>query len=259
MATSRDEKQLRAAWEGWHTISPPMRKDYQRFVELSNKGAQELGFADTGAMWRAKYDMPPDAFTTELDRLWDQVRPLYLKLHAYVRMKLRAEVRRRRAGERPDSGAPARQHLGAGLDEHLSARRAGERRSRLLAHRHSEERERSTPLEMVRDRRALLHVARLRAAAEDVLGALAVRAPARPRRRLPRQRLGHRRSQTTCASRCASSRRPRTSRRSITSSATTSISAPTRISRCSSATARTTASTRRSATRSRSRSRRNTS
>src|SRR5262245_30965112 len=67
MATSRNEKELRAAWEGWHTISPPMRKDYARFVELSNKGAKELGFADTGAMWRSKYDMPPDAFTKELD------------------------------------------------------------------------------------------------------------------------------------------------------------------------------------------------
>src|SRR5439155_22590 len=77
MRESRDEKKLRVAWEGWHTISPPMRKDYVRFVDLSNKGAKELGFADTGAMWRAKYDMPPDEFTKELDRLWGQVRPLY--------------------------------------------------------------------------------------------------------------------------------------------------------------------------------------
>src|SRR6185436_12506369 len=84
-----DEKTLRAAWEGWHTIAPPMRKDYQRFVELSNKGAKELGFPNTGAMWRSRYDMPPDDFTKELDRLWDQVRPLYLKLHAYVRLRLR--------------------------------------------------------------------------------------------------------------------------------------------------------------------------
>jgi peptidyl-dipeptidase A len=91
LASSRNEKEIRAAWEGWHTISPPIRKDYQRFAELSNKGAKELGFADTGAMWRAKYDMAPDAFTTELDRLWDQVRPLYLQLHAYVRMKLRGK------------------------------------------------------------------------------------------------------------------------------------------------------------------------
>src|SRR5438105_58318 len=89
MRASRNEKELRQAWEGWHTISPPMRKDYARFVELSNKGAKELGFADTGAMWRAKYDMPPDDFSKEVDRLWTQVRPLYLKLHAYVRMKLR--------------------------------------------------------------------------------------------------------------------------------------------------------------------------
>src|SRR5262245_34515398 len=81
MATQRDPKRLLEALEGWHTISPPMRADYMRFVELSNKGARELGFADTGAMWRAKYDMPPDEFTKELDRLWNQVRPLYLQLH----------------------------------------------------------------------------------------------------------------------------------------------------------------------------------
>ncbi len=91
MAESRSEPELRRVWEGWHTISPPMRKDYARFVELSNKGAKELGFADTGAMWRQKYDMPADDFTKELDRLWEQVRPLYVKLHAYVRMKLRAK------------------------------------------------------------------------------------------------------------------------------------------------------------------------
>jgi peptidyl-dipeptidase A len=106
LATSRDEKQLRAAWEGWHTIAPPMRKDYARFVELSNKGAKELGFADTGAMWRAKYDMPPDAFTKELDRLWDQVRPLYLKLHAYTRMKLREKY-----GDIVPAGGPIPAHL----------------------------------------------------------------------------------------------------------------------------------------------------
>jgi peptidyl-dipeptidase A len=91
MAESRSEPELRKVWEGWHTISPPMRKDYARFVELSNKGAKELGFVDTGAMWRQKYDMPADDFTRELDRLWEQVRPLYVKLHAYVRMKLRAK------------------------------------------------------------------------------------------------------------------------------------------------------------------------
>ncbi len=89
MASSRNAPELLDVWRGWHTISPPMRASYRRFVELSNKGARELGFADTGAMWRSKYDMPPDAFAREVDRLWEQVKPLYVSLHAYVRRKLR--------------------------------------------------------------------------------------------------------------------------------------------------------------------------
>jgi len=89
MAASRDPGQLLDVWRGWHTVSPPMRPSYRRFVELSNKGARELGFSDTGAMWRSKYDMPPDAFAREVDRLWEQVKPLYVSLHAYVRNKLR--------------------------------------------------------------------------------------------------------------------------------------------------------------------------
>ncbi len=88
-AESRDPKQLLDAWTGWHAISRPMRKDFARYVELANKGARQLGFADDGAMWRSKYDMPPDAFAKELDRLWDHVRPLYVSLHAYVRNRLR--------------------------------------------------------------------------------------------------------------------------------------------------------------------------
>jgi peptidyl-dipeptidase A len=89
MARSRDPKELLALWTGWHAVGAPMRADYARFVTLSNEGARELGFADAGAMWRSKYDMPPDAFARELDRLWEQVRPLYVALHTYVRWKLR--------------------------------------------------------------------------------------------------------------------------------------------------------------------------
>jgi peptidyl-dipeptidase A len=89
MAESRDPQQLLDVWRGWRTISPPMKSDFTRYVQLANKGARELGFADDGAMWRSKYDMPPDAFAKEVDRLWEQVKPLYVSLHAYVRGKLR--------------------------------------------------------------------------------------------------------------------------------------------------------------------------
>jgi peptidyl-dipeptidase A len=88
LAESRDPAALKEAWTGWHAIAKPIRKDFVRYVDLANKGARELGFKDNGAMWRAKYDMSPDEFARELDRLWEQVKPLYLSLHAYVRNRL---------------------------------------------------------------------------------------------------------------------------------------------------------------------------
>jgi len=89
LAESRDPAELLAVWKGWHAISPPIRKDYERYVELGNKGARELGYKDMGGLWRSKYDMPADDFAREVDRLWTQVRPFYDSLHAYVRWKLR--------------------------------------------------------------------------------------------------------------------------------------------------------------------------
>ncbi|HKO97632.1 MAG TPA: M2 family metallopeptidase [Pyrinomonadaceae bacterium] len=88
MANSRDPEELKRTWDGWHQISAPYRKNYSRFVELSNKGAREMGFKDTGAMWRSKYDMEPDAFASEMERLWLQVKPLYDSLYTYTRHKL---------------------------------------------------------------------------------------------------------------------------------------------------------------------------
>jgi len=88
LATSRDPEELKRAWIGWHAVGAPMRQRYARMVELGNAGAKQLGYADVGALWRSNYDMPPDAFAKELDRLWTQLQPLYLSLHAYVRGQL---------------------------------------------------------------------------------------------------------------------------------------------------------------------------
>jgi peptidyl-dipeptidase A len=89
MAESRDPEELKRAWIGWHAIGAPMRQRYMRMVELGNQGSRELGYADVGALWRSNYDMPPDQFAKEMDRLWEQLKPLYLSLHAYVRGQLR--------------------------------------------------------------------------------------------------------------------------------------------------------------------------
>src|SRR5712692_462352 len=88
LATSRNPAELLDAWQGWHRISVGMRDRYARFVTLANAGAKGFGFADVGALWRSGYDMPADSFIAETDRLWTQLRPLYLQLHAYVRGRL---------------------------------------------------------------------------------------------------------------------------------------------------------------------------
>lgn len=88
MAESRDPDALLEAWNGWRTIAPPMKDLFVRQVELANEGATELGFSDLGAMWRSAYDMPPEDFPAELDRLWGEVKPLYAALHCHVRAKL---------------------------------------------------------------------------------------------------------------------------------------------------------------------------
>jgi len=85
---SRNYEELLDAWQGWHTISTPMRPMYERLVALSNEGARETGFANLGELWRAGYDMPPADFEKETDRLWRQVKPLYDDLHCYVRGRL---------------------------------------------------------------------------------------------------------------------------------------------------------------------------
>jgi len=79
-------------WESWHdNVGAPMKDDYTRMVAIANEGAAELGFADTGAMWRSNYDMEPDEFADTVERLWQEVKPLYLSLHTYVRSELNAK------------------------------------------------------------------------------------------------------------------------------------------------------------------------
>ncbi|MDQ2925534.1 MAG: M2 family metallopeptidase [Acidobacteriota bacterium] len=105
MAKSRDPEELKRLWLGWHAIGAPMHDKYAREVELENFGAKELGYKDTGELWRAGYDMTPAEFSAELDRAWAQLEPLYRELHTYVRHKLIAKYGA--VADRPDGMIPA--------------------------------------------------------------------------------------------------------------------------------------------------------
>ncbi len=105
MAHSTDPEELTRLWVGWHAIGAPMRSKYERYIELQNTGAKEMGFHDTGEFWRAGYDMTPGEFSTEIEHAWAQLEPLYRELRDYVRGRLIAKYGK--AAERPDGLIPA--------------------------------------------------------------------------------------------------------------------------------------------------------
>ena len=89
MGETRDPAKLQEMWTSWHdNVGAPIRQDYAKSVTLMNEGARELGFSDTGAMWRSGYDMPPEQFEKVVDKVWGDLEPLYKSLHTYVRWKL---------------------------------------------------------------------------------------------------------------------------------------------------------------------------
>ncbi len=109
ISTSRNYDELTEAWKGWHDIGAPMRDKFARYVELANKGSREIGFADMGALWRSRFDMTPDQFEAEVERLWQQLRPLHEQLHCYVRAKLREKYGKDKV---PETGPIPAQLLG---------------------------------------------------------------------------------------------------------------------------------------------------
>jgi peptidyl-dipeptidase A len=104
---SRRYDELLDAWQGWHAIARPIKPKFERYVELGNKGAREIGFHDLGDLWRSGYDMSAKDFEADTDRLYAQVEPLYEKLHCYVRARLRKRYGADKVGVR----APIPAHL----------------------------------------------------------------------------------------------------------------------------------------------------
>ncbi|HTV24000.1 MAG TPA: M2 family metallopeptidase [Polyangiaceae bacterium] len=89
LQTTRKPSEALAAWQGWHeNVGRAERDRFIQYVELANDGARGVGFENVATMWKSGYDMPPDAFEAETDRLYDQMKPFYEQLHCYARRKL---------------------------------------------------------------------------------------------------------------------------------------------------------------------------
>ncbi len=90
METTDAAAALLGLWNDWHDVGRDLQADYAKFIALSNAGAAAVGFHDTGELWLSVYDLPPGEMAADVERLWAEVKPLYVALHCHARAQLSA-------------------------------------------------------------------------------------------------------------------------------------------------------------------------
>ncbi|XP_053243142.1 angiotensin-converting enzyme 2 [Podarcis raffonei] len=97
MAVSTNYLERLWAWQGWRAdVGKKMRPLYESYVQLKNEVARGNGYADYGAYWRgdyeiklpAEYQYSSDQLIADVERTFEEIKPLYEQLHAYVRHNL---------------------------------------------------------------------------------------------------------------------------------------------------------------------------
>uniref|UniRef100_A0A8C0F3X5 Angiotensin-converting enzyme n=1 Tax=Bubo bubo TaxID=30461 RepID=A0A8C0F3X5_BUBBB len=97
MANSMDYHERLWAWEGWRAdVGRMMRPLYEEYVELKNEAAKLNSYSDYGDYWRANYEAnypeeykySRDQLVEDVEKTFEQIKPLYQQLHAYVRHRL---------------------------------------------------------------------------------------------------------------------------------------------------------------------------
>ncbi len=89
MATSKDQNELLQIWQQRQSHTKLMKKDVQEKIELHNLGAQRAGFENIAEMRSERnFQLPANQVREQLDRVWEQVYPLYESLKCHVSSEL---------------------------------------------------------------------------------------------------------------------------------------------------------------------------
>eukprot|EP00099_Drosophila_melanogaster_P000803 NP_001033904.1 Ance-3, isoform B [Drosophila melanogaster] len=88
MAKSRDWDELQHTWVEYHRkAGRGMRDSYEQLIDVMQEVAYVNNVTNGGEYWYLAYES--GNFRQDMDIVWEQIRPLYEGLHAYVRRKLR--------------------------------------------------------------------------------------------------------------------------------------------------------------------------
>ncbi|XP_065156187.1 angiotensin-converting enzyme-like [Atheta coriaria] len=88
MANSRNWEELQHVWTEWRRqTGHHVKESYEQLVHLSNEAARLNNFSDTAEYWNFPFESP--SLNLDLEDAWEEIKPLYELLHAYVRRRLR--------------------------------------------------------------------------------------------------------------------------------------------------------------------------
>lgn len=88
LATSQNPDELKHIWTEWRkAVGPHCKYLYKEYVDLSNEAARINNFTDNTEDWLQ--DFEDKEFRKQIETLWEQLKPLYTQIHAYVRFHLR--------------------------------------------------------------------------------------------------------------------------------------------------------------------------
>uniref|UniRef100_UPI0039BD93C6 Angiotensin-converting enzyme 2 n=1 Tax=Homo sapiens TaxID=9606 RepID=UPI0039BD93C6 len=97
MANSLDYNERLWAWESWRSeVGKQLRPLYEEYVVLKNEMARANHYEDYGDYWRGDYevngvdgyDYSRGQLIEDVEHTFEEIKPLYEHLHAYVRAKL---------------------------------------------------------------------------------------------------------------------------------------------------------------------------
>lgn len=85
---SRNPDELKHVWSEWrNAVGPHVKSMFEEYVLLSNEAARLNNFTSNAEYWLESFETAD--IKQQIEELWQQVRPLYLQIHAYVRHQLK--------------------------------------------------------------------------------------------------------------------------------------------------------------------------
>lgn len=85
---SSNPEELKHVWVEWRkAIGPKVRRLFKEYVEYMNEVAKLNKFNNVMDYILDSYETKD--FVDQIQNLWEQIKPLYVQIHAYVRYKLR--------------------------------------------------------------------------------------------------------------------------------------------------------------------------